>query len=346
MRNFDEWSGAAGALAAGLFTTNQSDTDDDDDDESLDGDDDCGANSSAGAGGTTGDDATAPGGSGVTNGGGGRDAVNAGGAAGEVGAVGASKTRAGRPLEHRLLGSKAAKRQKAEDLSMSRELRASTAALQAIANASKEQSSLMLFNLPEMRSTEEAKLFRKAQARAALAAAGIYSATRDATTTSAFSAATRTEPAVCEIEDDDCEQPPPFSLEAPHLLMARAPPASLPVKTDGPETPVGPARGSVGAQAPGRERSLPPPVAGAGLASDPACSLNTARAPVANPSSGLPTRDAMSQLTKAAAVAQCLNATLPTTISLSVPSDDTLACSHPQLIDGATVSLATDSDRT
>lgn len=128
--------------------------------------------------------------------------------------------------------------------------------------------------------------------------------------------------------------------------MARAPPASLLVGRDGPKTQVRPARGFGGSQAPGSGSSQPPPVAGPGLAGDSARSLNTARARVANPPSGLPSRGAMSQLNKAAAVAQCLNATLPTTISLSVPSEDAPTCSPPKLNDDATGTLATDSDRT
>lgn len=93
---------------------------------------------------------------------------------------------------------------------MSKQMKASTAALQAIANASKERSSILLFNLPEMRFTEEAKIFRKAKARAALVAAGISLEPNDAGASSAVTAATTTGPQVHEIlDDDDWERPPP-----------------------------------------------------------------------------------------------------------------------------------------
>eukprot|EP00170_Pyropia_yezoensis_P004155 contig_17125_g4166 len=91
------------------------------------------------------------------------------------------------------MSTKAAKRQKAEELRMSREMKASTTALNAIANALKERSSILIFNLLEMRFTKEAKMFRQAKARAALVAAGI---TMDESAPAAAAAATPAGPAV------------------------------------------------------------------------------------------------------------------------------------------------------
>ncbi|KAK1859436.1 hypothetical protein I4F81_002032 [Pyropia yezoensis] len=197
MRGYDKWSGAAGAFACGLSSGESSDSDSEDDDDSADVGD-SGSGSGRGAGAAS---ATA---GGVTVGAGGAAGIGAaGGAVGAGRASGAGKSpRAGRPFERRPMGIKAAKRQKAEELIMSREMKASTAALEAIFNAFKERSSILLFNLPEMRFTEEAKMFRQAKARAALAAAGI---TMDKSAPAAVAAATPAGPAVYKIEDDEWE---------------------------------------------------------------------------------------------------------------------------------------------
>jgi len=70
-------------------------------------------------------------------------------------------------------GSKAAKRDKADDMQASRMLKASTDALSALARATSERTTVAFFNSAEMRATPEAVAFRRAHARKLMAAAGL-----------------------------------------------------------------------------------------------------------------------------------------------------------------------------
>jgi len=70
-------------------------------------------------------------------------------------------------------GSKAAKRDKAEDIQASRMLKASTDALSALARATSERTTVAFFNSDGMRDTPEAVAFRRAHARKLMAAAGL-----------------------------------------------------------------------------------------------------------------------------------------------------------------------------
>lgn len=169
MRGYDKWSGAVGALSNGLAAEDSSDRDSDEDDDCGDsGDSDSGSATAVdGQNGGCGSAAGAGACSAAGEVGGAVDFGAAGGALGTERAAGgaaaasvSSKSpRAGSPLELRPIGSEEAKRQKAGDLSNSRELRARTTALGAIANASKERSWILLFILPEMRFIEDANFF-------------------------------------------------------------------------------------------------------------------------------------------------------------------------------------------
>lgn len=132
MRSQDKRSGAAGALASGPFTGDEDeDESDSDDDDDSGGDKDGDSGRSAGSGQSAG-----AGCEGAAGGGGGAGGTGGAGASGGAGAT--SKSRAVRHFESRPIGSKAAKKQKVEELSMSRQMKASTVALEAIANACKE----------------------------------------------------------------------------------------------------------------------------------------------------------------------------------------------------------------
>lgn len=85
---------------------------------------------------------------------------------------------------------------------MSWQMKASTAALEVMANAFEERSFITIFNLPEMRCIKEANIFRQTEARAELAAAGITLDPSNAATTSAVMAATTVAPAVYDTGED------------------------------------------------------------------------------------------------------------------------------------------------
>lgn len=85
----------------------------------------------------------------------------------------ASKAVSVRGFQSRPIGNKAAKKAQMQDLADARELRSSTEALNAIAQASAERSAIILFNLPSMRDSDEAKLFMRAKARELLVKAGV-----------------------------------------------------------------------------------------------------------------------------------------------------------------------------
>jgi len=70
-------------------------------------------------------------------------------------------------------GSKAAKRDKAEDIQASLMLKESTDALSALARATSERTTVAFLNSAEMRDTSEAVAFRHAHARKLMAAAGL-----------------------------------------------------------------------------------------------------------------------------------------------------------------------------
>lgn len=236
---------------------------------------------------------------------------------------------------------------------MSRQMKASTAALEAIANASRERSSIILFNLPEMRFTEEAKIFRQAKARAALAAAGITLNTSDAAATSAVTAATTIGPAVHEIiDDEDWERPPPPPPEAPPVWAVPGP------STAGAVGPVGPAVAVVPPSAPAS--TAPVAVEAADSDPQPRAPVPAAAAmcgPGRTPSRDRPSaygqaakpkkrsRGTEAQRRKAAVATKRLNAALGTTVPLSDSGSEASPGAPPRLEDlSSESSFATDSD--
>lgn len=82
------------------------------------------------------------------------------------------------------MGTKAAKRIKLEDDAIKKEMSASTAALVALAQASRERTAVAFFNLPQMRNSPEAALFMQAQARSTLTAVGLNKEGMEASTAS------------------------------------------------------------------------------------------------------------------------------------------------------------------
>lgn len=198
----------------------------------------------------------------------------------------------GKAFNKRPIGNKAAKRIKREDRSMTKEMKASTAALAALAQASRERTAVAFFHLPEMRDSPQAALFLQAQARKMLEAVGLDTDARDASTASVapsgLSAATgsgsaaggsegvgggsgsTTGPAVFEILDE--------GESGEEIEEVEAPPAE-------------------GMAAPLADGMAAPPVGG--LAAPPALS-----------------RGVKAQMTKAAAAAAALASTLATTLDV------------------------------
>lgn len=199
----------------------------------------------------------------------------------------------GSAFNRRPLGNKATKRNKLEERNMSKEVKASTAALEALAQASRERTAVAFFHLPEIRDTPEAALFLKGHALRMLKAVGLGggSSLGPSTVTPAPSdtsaagsraaagsaAGAPPVPQVFEIEGDD-------ALDG-GVVRAGTPPA----------TPAAPPATGVAA----------PPDEGR---------------------QGVPrlSRGARAQMTKAAAAATALNASLGATIDLEgpAPSDE------------------------
>eukprot|EP00170_Pyropia_yezoensis_P008155 contig_33964_g8182 len=138
-----------------------------------------------------------------------------------------------RKFDPRTPGTKAAKRERMEDLAAAREVRASTQALNAIAAASAERSAIILLNQPGMRDTAEAKLFTRTKARQMRVAEGVsvgpphaasWILDRRPAVVAAYAATVV--PSVYEVLDDDdqndFQRPPPPPPAAP-LAVATHP---------------------------------------------------------------------------------------------------------------------------
>lgn len=97
--------------------------------------------------------------------------------------------RQAKAFNRRPQGSQAAKRAKREDNAMKTEMAASTAALAALAQASRERTAVAFFNLPEMRESPEAALFLQGQARKMLEAVGLGGKAKSSTVSAPVSGA-------------------------------------------------------------------------------------------------------------------------------------------------------------
>jgi len=150
-------------------------------------------------------------------------------------------------------GSKAAKRDKAEDIQASRMLKASTDALSALARATSERTTVAFFNSDGMRDTPEAVTFRRAHARKLMAAAGLVVSPPGTLSSLAGKAAASTPATGADVPAEGGTTPSTPALTStstPRTLPAPAPaqapaagaalaPASPPAASiTGPEPPV------------------------------------------------------------------------------------------------------------
>jgi len=125
-------------------------------------------------------------------------------------------------------GSKAAKRDKAVDIQVSRMLKASTDALSALARETSERTTVAFFNSAEMQDTPEAVAFRRAHARKLMAAAGLDMSPPGTSSSLARTAAASTPATGADVPAE--RGPTPSTPALTSTSTPRTPPALAPAQ--------------------------------------------------------------------------------------------------------------------